>query len=221
MSNTFFTSDTHFCHDKEFLYGPRGFTSAEEMNEAIIERWNKVVQPTDLVYHLGDVILNNNEVGIECFKRLNGRIFMIWGNHDTDARKNLLQKLRNFAGGHYAWQINHNKINIYISHYPTLTANFDQKHFAQHVIALHGHTHQQNNWIDPKNPFTYHVGLNSHNCTPVHIDEVMTDIRQRWNEINALPTPIKPQDTYPYGSILNTYKPLKIVLDGDEDENNN
>ena len=64
MSNTFFTSDTHFCHGREFLYGPRGFTNAEEMNEAIIERWNSVVKPTDLVYHLGDTILNNNEVGI-------------------------------------------------------------------------------------------------------------------------------------------------------------
>ena len=79
------------------------------------------------------------------------------------------------------------KLKFYLSHYPTLTANFDDKHFSQHVINLHGHTHQQKNWLDPNNPFMYHVGMDSHNCTPVHIDEVITDIRQRWNEVEHLP----------------------------------
>jgi len=54
------------------------------------------------------------------------------------------------------------------------------------VINLHGHTHQQTNFLQPDNPFMYHVGMDSHNCTPVHIDEVMTDIRQRWNEVGQL-----------------------------------
>ena len=30
----FVTSDLHFNHDKEFLYGPRNCLSVEEMNEA-------------------------------------------------------------------------------------------------------------------------------------------------------------------------------------------
>ena len=185
MNNIFFTSDTHFCHQPEFLWGPRGFSNVEEMNEAIIERWNKVVKPEDIVYHLGDTMLNDNEKGIECFKRLNGQIFIIWGNHDTQNRTNaLFEECRHkLLGGWYAFVIKHGKHSIYLSHYPTLTSNFDDKHFNQHVINLHGHTHQQKNWLDPNNPFMYHVGLDSHNCTPVHIDEIMTDIRQRWNEI--------------------------------------
>ena len=76
--------------------------------------------------------------------------------------------------------------HIYLSHYPTLTANFDEKHFSQHVINLHGHTHQQTNFLQPDNPFMYHVGMDSHNCTPVHIDEVLTDIRNRWNQFEPL-----------------------------------
>ena len=89
-----------------------------------------------------------------------------------------------------------------MSHYPTLTANYDQKKFSQHVIAVHGHTHQRSNWIDLKNPFTYHVGVDSHNNAPVHIDEVISDVRQRWNELGQLPTPSKPEDLYPYGGII-------------------
>jgi calcineurin-like phosphoesterase family protein len=203
MSEIFLTSDTHFSHIANFLWKPRGFTSVEEMNEAIIERWNNIVKPGDLVYHLGDIMLSDNKKGIECFNRLNGEIFVIWGNHDSDNRKNLLaENCPHFRGGWYAYLIKHEKLNIYLSHYPTLTANYDEKHFSQHVINVHGHTHQKTNWINPSNPFTYHVGMDSHNCTPIHIEEVISDIRQRWNEIEQLPTTSKPEDMYPYGGII-------------------
>lgn len=200
MSEIFFTSDTHFCHQPAFLWEPRGFTNVEEMNEAIIERWNNTVKPNDIVYHLGDTMLNDNEKGIECFKRLNGQIFLIYGNHDTTNRIDTLYEVcrHKMLGGWYAYVIKHEKISIYLSHYPTLTANYDDKHFSQHVINLHGHTHQRTNWLDPKNPFMYHVGVDSHNCTPIHIDTIITDIKQRWYEIGQLPVPVKPEDTYPY-----------------------
>ena len=111
MSEIFFTSDTHFCHSQPFLYEPRGFSSVEEMNETIIERWNKVIKSEDIVYHFGDTMLNNNEKGIECFKRLNGKIFLIFGNHDTDMRKNLLfsECSNKICGGWYAYLIKYNK----------------------------------------------------------------------------------------------------------------
>ena len=199
MSDIWFTSDTHFSHTPEFLWGPRGFSNVSEMNEAIIERWNSVVKPEDIVYHLGDVMLSDNITGMECFKRLNGQIFLIYGNHDTDTRKNLLfTELRGkMLGGWHAWLIKYDKFSIYMSHYPTLTANYDEKHFNQHVINLHGHTHQQANFLYPNNPFMYHVGVDSHNCTPVHIDEVMADIRNRWNDLQTLKIPVQELYSYP------------------------
>ena len=51
-----FTSDTHFFHNKNFVYEPRGFTSVEEMNEEIVKRWNEKVGPNDIIYLLGDII---------------------------------------------------------------------------------------------------------------------------------------------------------------------
>ena len=50
MNDIFFTSDTHFFHSKEFLYGPRSFQNEIEMNEAIVERWNSVVKNGDYYY---------------------------------------------------------------------------------------------------------------------------------------------------------------------------
>ena len=82
----YFTSDTHFCHIKEFLFTPRGFTNVEDMNLTIVANWNDIVQPDDDVYHLGDFVMNDIDAGIELIKQLNGRIHLIRGNHDTDAK---------------------------------------------------------------------------------------------------------------------------------------
>lgn len=187
MSDVFFSSDTHFCHNQPFLYEPRGFQSVEEMNEAIIERWNKVVKPDDVVYHLGDIMLNDDIKGIEYFRRLNGQIFLIFGNHDSNKRKDLIaaECPYKMMGGWYAIPIKYSKFNLYLSHYPTLTANYDDRHLNQHVINLHGHTHQQTNFLNPSNPFMYHVGLDSHNCMPIHIDDIIKEIREEWKKLNT------------------------------------
>ena len=195
MIDYWFTSDTHFSHDRNFVYEPRGFTSVEEMNEAIVERWNKVVKSEDIVYHLGDFALNDVDAAISYISRLNGTIHWIRGNHDG---QNKIYKIMEECPGvweqGWADQIKiGRKYNIYLSHYPTLTANFDDKHFNQHVISLHGHTHQKTNWLQPDNPFMYHVGLDSHNCTPIHIDEIITDIRNRWAMLGLNQQNIKSQ----------------------------
>ena len=87
MSRIFVTSDTHFGHDREFLFSPRGFTSIQEHDAAVIANWNSVVGPDDVVYHLGDVMLGDNAYGITCLKLLNGNIKIIPGNHDINNSK--------------------------------------------------------------------------------------------------------------------------------------
>ena len=86
MGRIFVSSDLHFGHDREFLWGPRGFRSSIEHDEAIIANWNSVVEPEDIVYVLGDLMLGDNEYGKSCVERLNGTIRLIRGNHDTDRR---------------------------------------------------------------------------------------------------------------------------------------
>ena len=96
--SVWFTSDTHFCHAKDFLWAPRGFSSANEMNEALVERWNSVVPKGwgAIVYHLGDMCLTDTEAAIPYIKRLNGEIIWIRGNHDSDNRvKTILQECSN------------------------------------------------------------------------------------------------------------------------------
>ena len=86
MSKIWISSDTHFCHNKDFIYKPRGFNSVYEMNETIVKNWNSVVNWDDEIYLLGDVMLNNDEEGCKYLNRLAGKIYILGGNHDTANR---------------------------------------------------------------------------------------------------------------------------------------
>lgn len=196
MSEIWFTSDLHLSHKAEFLWSPRGFKDQHEMNEVLVENWNKLIKPGDHVYNLGDMALSDPEDALKYLRQLNGTHWWIYGNHDTKKKINLfIDEVPNLFEIGYAWVLKHGKHSLYLSHYPTLTSNYDDKKFSQHVINLHGHTHQHTNWMHSDNPFMYHVGVDSHNNAPVHIDEVLTDIRNRWNQFEALYEKYK-EDTY-------------------------
>jgi len=171
--NIFITSDTHFCHDKEFLFGGRGFSSPEEMNEQIIKNWNELISPNDIVYHLGDVMLSNTEGGLECLKRLNGKIYLAIGNHDTNDRIKRYKECKNIEDIQFAYRLKFNKKNLFLSHYPTLTDNHEEKPIELKVINLHGHTHEKSKFSS--SPLCYHVGLDAHKLKPIYLEYAVDD----------------------------------------------
>lgn len=180
--NIWLTSDLHFMHDKPFLYEPRGFTSITEMNEAVVERWNSVVKPDDVVYNLGDIAFNDINRSIHYINLLNGHQYWIRGNHDTNNKiSEITSRCYNVEFLGWVEIIKSHKSHIYLSHYPTLTTNYDEdKYFSRFVICMHGHTHSLEKWQDLNNPFLYNVALDAHNCYPVNIEEAMSDIRKCW-----------------------------------------
>jgi len=173
VSKIFLTSDTHFGHDREFLWGPRGFTNSQEHDEAVIKNWNETVGPDDIVYHLGDLMLGDNAHGIECVKRLNGHIKLIRGNHDTDARWKLYGTLPNVELIGWADVIKYKKYNFYLSHHPTMTSNLEKApHLRMHLINLYGHTHQMGKFYQDM-PYMFHVGLDSNDNRPILLDDAI------------------------------------------------
>lgn len=193
MRYSFVVILTFVSHNKSFLYEPRGFSSVEEMNEAIVNNWNKIVKPEDTVYLLGDVILNDIEKGYQYLNALNGYINIILGNHDGKTKIDLFKRIPNVNIMGYAWLLQYHKFNFFLSHYPSITSNYDDKALKKRTINLHGHTHQTNNFLFPDNPFMYHVGVDSHNCTPVNIDEIICDIKYKYQEL--VNSSFKPDDS--------------------------
>ena len=72
-----FTSDHHFGHKKILEYTNRPFETVDEMDEAMIARWNEKVGSDDEVYHLGDVGLSSSGKLRNILDRLNGKIYHI------------------------------------------------------------------------------------------------------------------------------------------------
>ena len=86
----YFITDTHFHHSNIIKYCNRPFKDVNEMNETIINNWNNIVTNDDTVYHLGDFCLSSDDEIKNIFKRLNGNIILIRGNHDECLNQKLL-----------------------------------------------------------------------------------------------------------------------------------
>ncbi len=179
MNKIYLTSDLHFCHNREFLYEPRGFSSVHEMNEQIIKNFNGVVDWTDDLYILGDCFLNNNEEGMSYMRRLPGKKHIIWGNHDTVARQELME-LEGFDCLGYANTLKYNGYHFYLSHYPTLTSNYDiDKPLKRRMINLCAHSHTKDKFQDFDKGLIFHVELDTNNCYPWLIDDIITNIKEK------------------------------------------
>lgn len=175
-----FTSDLHLGHNKPFLYEPRGFKNIQEHDNAIIENWNKIIRPNDKVYVLGDLMLNDNEAGIEKIKQLKGQIYVVRGNHDSEVRVNLYNNCNNIIKVAEGQFLRYGKYHFYLSHYPTLCSNFDnEKPLKARMISLCGHSHSQDAFADWDKGLIYHVELDAHNNFPVSIDSIIKDIKNR------------------------------------------
>lgn len=186
----YFTSDFHFNHPKPFIYEPRNFTSIAEMNEGLIKNYNSVILPKDDVYVLGDLILGDLNNGIECLKRLNGKLHIVRGNHCTDTRWKAYANLPNVVELENAIYLKYYKQHFYLSHYPTITSNHDyEKPLSQRLLNLCGHSHTKNKWQDIDKGYIYHVEVDAHNNFPVSIDEVLNDFKSI-RIMGAKPAPV-------------------------------
>ena len=78
----FFTSDLHFDHDRDFIWGKRGYKDVTEMNETQVKNWNSVITNNDIVFHMGDFKFNRNVTYENILRILNFKtIFLMPGNH--------------------------------------------------------------------------------------------------------------------------------------------
>lgn len=184
------TSDLHLFHNKEFIYEPRGFASIEAMNEAIERNWNDTVNNDDEVYILGDLMVGgkavSNEVGMEVVRRLKGKKHIILGNHDTNTRVKLYQQEASIVEVQYAKMMRYKGRSLYLSHYPTFTANLEHEKPKQWIINFFGHTHTKERFFNGI-PFMYNVALDAHDNRPVLLDDALQEIKKQ------AAAPAKPQ----------------------------
>ena len=174
----FFTSDSHFCHEAIIKYCERPFKSVEEMNEAIIENWNSVVGPKDIVFHLGDFGLGPSEKLKDIFQRLNGEIYLIMGNHDFRQTKGVLSMFREV---HLEMLIEVEKTKIILNHYPMLCFSGSNRSDVWQLFG-HVHTREKTAGYDAVRlqyllSTQYDVGVDNNDFTPVSFGQIQRIIQ--------------------------------------------
>lgn len=158
-----FTADTHFSHQRILLFRKQ-FSTVDEMNELMVERWNGCVKKGDLVYHLGDVALGNPAAASEIIKRLNGQIYLVRGNHERVAEHKLCRDRFVWIKDYHKLKVGEQK--IYLCHYAFRTWNC--MHHGS--INLFGHSHNSLSMIPGLRQMD--VGVDGHDFYPWHHDEI-------------------------------------------------
>jgi calcineurin-like phosphoesterase family protein len=130
MSVVRFISDFHFSHTNMALH--RGFTSVEEHDEFIIEKFNSVVNKRDVTYILGDITMESSKP-YHLLARLNGVKHVVLGNHDRRQDVEELIKYVDSVNGVVSYK------GIFLTHVPVHPMELEYRIKRN----IHGHLHDK------------------------------------------------------------------------------
>ena len=134
----YYISDLHFFCNSQVdngigeNYDSRPFKSLDEMHNYMLSRWNEKITNGDTVYILGDICHHMRmEQADEFIKKLNGKKYLIKGNHDKNYDPRLFADIQDFMTASVNGQY------FALMHYPMLS--WPKKNSGS--IQLHGHIH--------------------------------------------------------------------------------
>lgn len=178
-------SDTHLSHENilKFTDSKTGdlvrghlFDNVDQMDEHILEKWNSVVKPGDVVYHLGDVFMGDRERFARQWPKFNGSKRLIVGNHDD------IKFLS--AGGFFKkvqmWRM-FPEFGLMFSHVPlhesSLLRHVDKTKLyhdgCETLFNVIGHIHQN---PAPSGPYRC-VCVEQIDYTPIHIETLAAEAK--------------------------------------------
>lgn len=136
-----FCSDPHYYHKNIIKYCNRPFDNIDSMNETLINNWNGCVNEHDVIFCLGDFCFGNTKKWQDILSKLNGKKYLILGNHDEESFKE--DFLCNFEVVCYGMHIYVDGQSIYLSHYPFLCFPGSYNN-NKPTWQLFGHVHSKN-----------------------------------------------------------------------------
>jgi len=172
MTKTWVISDTHFGHVgvTKFLRKDgsklRPFESVEEMDEVMVDNWNRVVGDKDRIYHLGDVVINRR--ALQTLGRLKGRKVLIKGNHDIFRLEDYLPYFDDIRA-YVVKQVNGKR--VIMSHIP-----IHEQSLERFEYNIHGHLHSNvimDYDADGPDPRYVNVCVEHTNYTPIELHKVI------------------------------------------------
>ena len=171
----YFTADAHFGHENIIDLCGRPFSGVDEMNEAMIARWNGKVKGNDTVYVLGDLFFRCEDPAA-ILKRLKGKKRLITGNHDGSWTTRI-DATEYFASVNTLLETSADDCGVTLCHYPLLTWRHAKKSYM-----IHGHIHNDTSgdfWPLIKcRERVLNAGVDINCFEPVTLDELIENNRR-------------------------------------------
>ena len=183
-----FTSDLHFGHRNIIKYCNRPWNTVEEMDEALIHNWNSVVGKNDIVFDLGDFAFASNQRWRELVSGLNGKHYLILGNHNV-SRYPRDSSMGLFEGVEHQMLLDIDGRYVYLNHYPFLCYGGAWRNPNNAVYQLFGHIHSGPNSSGKDCdrlmhlfPYQYDIGVDNNDYKPISWNQVKEIIKKQVEE---------------------------------------
>lgn len=182
-NEVWFTSDTHFYHENILRFCSRPYGTIEEMNDVLVRNWNETVPPDGVVFHLGDFAFGGAREWNDILSRLNGKIYLILGNHDIkQAQQSFMSRFAHVTQqmiirvGGQSIVLNHNPFLCYGGAYRNVWQLFGHVHSGPL-------SHQGKDLPRLSHLFArqYDVGVDNNDFRPVSFREVKEIIEKQIN----------------------------------------
>lgn len=154
-------SDTHFYHKKITEYCNR----PANWHERIVNNWREIIQPDDIILHLGDLYFGDfHDEIVRLVNSLPGQKYIILGNHDMNKKVAIrrcgFQRVRKF-------EFVYDGTTWRFSHWPPFEVEIN-------VCNIHGHSHQNcNNSI-----MHFDAGVDANDFRPIHFLDVVNKVKR-------------------------------------------
>ena len=139
----------------------------------LVQNFNAVVHKDDTVYILGDICHHMKmEQADDLIRKLNGKKYLIKGNHDKNYDPRLFADIRDFM------TVSVNGQYFALMHYPMLS--WPKKNSGS--IQLHGHIHARMDYNESNRAGgekRYDVGVDANDYFPVSAKQVIDYFREK------------------------------------------
>lgn len=184
-----YISDLHFGHSNVIRFDGRPFSNTDDMEKALIQNWNRVTNPNDTVYILGDFCWGKEPEWKRILPQLKGNKVLIRGNHDLKEMSSELKKM--FQDVKDYKEITDNGKHVVMCHYPILLykASYNPDCY---MLCGHVHVTRENDFLNQwKNELKTSRTSPTHSCgniinvgcmmpymdyTPRTLDEIIKNI---------------------------------------------